>query len=130
MDEKKEINILESLSSGKLVPSPKWRLPSTISVRTCGMFLWSQSVLSLKLIVDLDTFWLGYFTMFPYVGCSFDLQLWVSKLNFHVTELETLRYFCHFSFLIYFGWFFPAQIIDYFIRLTVQIIFSFLLIKK
>ena len=36
--------------------------------------------------------------MFPYVGCSFDLQLRVSKLNFHVTELETLRYFCHFFF--------------------------------
>ena len=52
----KEINILESLSLGKLVPSPKWGLPSTTSVRTCRMFLWSQSVLSLKLIVDLDIF--------------------------------------------------------------------------
>ena len=57
---------------------------------------------------------------------SFEFQ----NLNFHVTELETLRYFCHFSFLIYLGWFFPAQISDYFIRLTVQIIFSFLLNKK
>ena len=59
------------------------------------MFLWSQSVSSLKLIVEFG-YILGYFSMSNIVGCSFDLQLWASKFGFHVIELETEVFFCHF----------------------------------
>ena len=56
------------------------------------MFLWSQSVSSLKLIVGFG-YILGYFSMSNIVGCSFDLQLWASKFGFHVIELETEVFF-------------------------------------
>ena len=60
------------------------------------MFLWSQSVSFLKLIVGFG-YILGYFSMSNIVGCSVDLQLWASKFGFHVFELETVVFFVIFS---------------------------------
>ena len=59
----------------------------------CGMFLWSQTVLSLKLIVGFGyIFILDYFSVSTVVGCS----LIYSFAGFHFIELETLIYFCRF----------------------------------
>ena len=64
----------------------------TTPLRTCGMFLWSPSVSSLKLIVGFG-YILGYFSMSSIVGCSCDLQLLASKFGFHVIELGTEVFF-------------------------------------
>ena len=78
-----------------------WELPSTTLLRTYGSFLWSQSVLSLKLIVGFGYILiLGYFSLSNNVDCSFDWQLWVLKSGFHVGELETEVFFVIFFSLL------------------------------
>ena len=91
-----------------------------------GKNMWDVSLESECLVLEIDCWiWiynliLGYFSMSTVVGCRFDLQLWASKFGFHgIIEVE--RYFCH--FLAY-----AAQTNDYFIRVTVQFIFPFLLL--
>ena len=60
------------------------------------MFLWSQSVSSLKLIIGFGYILiLGYFLKSNVFGCGFDLLLWASKFGFYGIELDS-KVFCHF----------------------------------
>ena len=88
------------------------------------MFLWSQSVQSLKLIVGFGYILiLDYFSMSTIVGCSLIYSFELQNLVFMLLNQRLGQFF---QFLVKFPWLCTAQTINYFIRLTVQIILSFL----